>query len=231
MRPWTRVVLPVLAAALMTPALAAPNFLGQSGNIVTPDDRVVPRGEFSLGYHYLDKKVFGGGDSLNIFHANYGFTPQFEAGLAYVDGNGEELLVNGKYQIVRERANSPSVTVGVVDLFNQLNLDPGFFLLLGKNLTASSGDVREEAGGRPVHGYIGIGTGAYEGLIAGLSFVPSRQLTLMAEFSPEGPLTGRDDAVNLGIRFAASNKIRLDAALMDFDNIGLGITFTSGFGR
>jgi hypothetical protein len=224
-------VLPVLAAALMTPALAAPNFLGQSGNLVTPNDLVVPKGEFSLGYHFLDKKVFGGGDTLHIIHGNYGFTPQFEAGVAYVDGAGEEVLVNGKYQIVRERGNAPSVSIGVVDLFDQLNLDPGFFLLVGKNLTAASRDVRTESEGRLVHGYLGVGTGTYDGFIAGLSFVPSRQLTLLAEFSPEGPLTGRDDAVNLGLRFAVSDKIRLDAGLFDFDNFGAGITFVSGLGR
>lgn len=231
MRRWIRAALPLLAASLMTPALGAPNFLGQSGNIVTPNDLVVPRGEFSLGYHYVDKKVFGGGDSLNIVHANYGFTPQFEAGLAYVNAGGDELLINGKYQIVRERGSSPSLSVGVVDLFDSLNRDPGFFFLVGKNLTSSSRDVRTEAEGRPVHGYLGFGTGPYDGLIAGLSFVPSAQLTLMAEYSPEGPLTGRDDALNLGIRFAANSRLRLDAALFDFDNFGVGVTFSSGFGR
>jgi hypothetical protein len=231
MRSWIRLALPLLAAVLMTPALAAPNFLGQTGTIVTPDDLVLPRGQFSVGYHFIDKEVFGGGDSMHIFSGNFGITPQFEAGVSYVDRGDGELVLNGKYQILREKAKGPSVTVGVVDLLDQLNQDPGLYLLLGKNLTAASGDVHEATGGRVLHGYLGIGTGAYEGLIAGLNYVPAPKFSLLAEFAPEGPLTGRDDSFNLGIRYAANSQIRLDAALLDFDTLGLGISFTSGLGR
>jgi hypothetical protein len=231
MRSWITVVLPLMLTALVSPALAAPNFVGQSGNLVTPDDRVLPSREFSIGYHYLDKRIFGRGDNLNIFSVGYGFTPQLEAGLAYVDNGSGDLVVNAKYQILRERSNAPSLTVGVVDLFDQLNRDPGAYLLLGKNLTAASRDVRTEAQGRLVHGYIGLGTGTYEGLIVGLSFVANPQLTLMAEYSPEGPLTGRDDTFNVGLRYAIRNRIRLDAGLFDFDNFGVGVSFTSGFSR
>jgi hypothetical protein len=184
-----------------------------------------------VGYHFLDKEIFGGGDSMNIFSANYGFTPQFEAGVAYVDRDSNRLLVNAKYQVLRERASAPSFSVGVVDLFDQLDNDPSFFFLLGKNLTAASRDVRTETEGRVVHGYIGAGTGSYEGLILGLSFIPTPQLTLMAEFAPEGPLTGRDDSVNLGIRYAASPQLRLDAGLFDFEHFGVGVSFTTGIGR
>jgi hypothetical protein len=223
-------VLPLLAAVLTTPALAAPNFLGQSGNLVTPDDLTVPRGEFSVGYHYMDKEIFGGGDSLNILSATYGFTPKFEANLAYVSNGGDGLVLNGKYQIVPERGNSPSISVGIVDLFDELDNDPGLFFLVGKNLTAASGDVSEETGGRLLRGYLGFGTGTYEGLIAGLRFIATPQLALLAEFAPEGPLTGRDDSFNLGVRYAANSQIRLDAGLFDFDNFGVGISFSTGVG-
>lgn len=231
MRRQIRAVLPWLMAVVMSPALAAPNFLGQSGNLVTPDDLIIPTREFSLGYHYIDKKVFGSGDSMHIVSANFGFTPQFEAGLAYVDRGRSELVVNGKYQILRERPGSPSFTVGVVDLFDSLDQDPSFFFLVGKNLTAASRDVRTETEGRTVRGYLGFGTGSYDGLIAGLSFIATPQLALMAEYAPEGPLTGRDDSFNVGLRYAVSNRIRLDAGLFDFDNLGVGISFNSAFGR
>jgi hypothetical protein len=229
-----RFLLVVLLALLVTripAAHAAPNFLGQSGNIVTPDDLVVPQGEFSVGYHFLEEEIFGGGDSMNIFSANYGFTRAFEAGVTYVSRDDDDLLVNAKYQLVRERRNAPSVTVGVVDLLDQLDKDPGLFLLIGKNLTGASRDVATETRERALHGYIGAGTGPYEGLLAGLDYNATPQLSLMAEFAPEGPLTGRDDAVNVGLRYAISNRVRLDAALFDWDNFGVGISFSSGLGR
>jgi hypothetical protein len=220
-----------LLAAGISPAQAAPNFLGQSGNIVTPDELVVPQGEFSVGYHFLEEEIFGGGDSMNIFSVNYGFARAFEAGLTYVNRGDDDVLVNAKYQVLRERANRPSVTIGVVDLLDQLEHDPGFFFLIGKNLTGVSGDVATETEGRALHGYIGAGTGPYEGLLAGLDYRATPQLSLMAEYAPEGPLTGRDDAVNVGIRYAASGGIRLDAALFDWDNFGVGISFSTGVGR
>lgn len=231
MRRCLLIVVAGLLTAAMGPVQAAPNFVGQSGNIVTPDELVVPQGEFSVGYHYLEKEIFGSGDSMNIFSVNYGFTPAFEAGLAYVNRGDDDFLVNGKYQILRERANRPSVTVGVVDLLDQLDHDPGFYFLIGKNLTGVSGDVATETEGRALHGYIGAGTGPYEGVLAGLDYRATPQLSLMAEYAPEGPLTGRDDAVNVGVRYAVSNKFRVDAALFDFDNFGLGISFSSGIPR
>lgn len=220
-----------LLATSISGAQAAPNFLGQSGNLVTPDELVVPQGEFNAGYHYLDKEVFGGGESMNIFSVNYGFTRAVEAGIAYVNRDDDDVLVNGKYQVLRERANRPSLTIGVVDLFDSLNHDPGLYFLVGKNLTGASRDVATETGGRALHGYIGAGTGPYEGVLAGLDYRATPQLSLMAEYAPEGPLTGRDDAVNVGARYAVSNRVRVDAGLFDFDNIGVGVSFSSGIGR
>jgi hypothetical protein len=231
MRGWKRFLLPGILAAGITPALAAPNFLGQSGNLVTPDDLVTRPGEFSAAYHYLDKEIFGSGDNFNIFSVNYGFTRAFEGGLSYVTDGGDELLVNLKFRLVEERVNSPSVVVGVADLLDELDQDPGLYLIIGKNLTQASGDVRTETEGRALHGYIGFGTGPYDGLIAGLRLYATPQLGLMAEFAPEGPLTGRDDSFNFGARYAITPQVRLTAGLFDFDNVGFGISFTSGLGR
>jgi hypothetical protein len=230
MRGWKLAALTGFLAAVTVPVLAAPNFVGQSGNIVTPDDRIVQPREFSAGYNFLDQHIFGTNKSKNLIAANYGFTRALEAGLAY-ETRDKDLLVNAKYGLVPERRTSPSVTLGVVDLFNQLDKNPGGYIVLGKNLTGVSGDVATATAGRALHGYVGLGTGPYNGVMGGLDFIATPQLSLMAEYAPKGPLTGRKSGVNLGARYAISNRVRLQAALFDFDNVGVGISFTSGFGR
>jgi hypothetical protein len=165
---------------------------------------------------------------MTITSANYGFTNRLEAGLAYVQRDSDRLLFNGKFRLLMESGNRPSVTVGVVDLFDQLNKDPGAYVVIGKNLTRASRDVRTETEGRLLRGYVGLGTGPYKGLLGGLNFTATPQLSLMAEYAPEGPLTGRQGAVNIGGRYALTDRIRIDAGLFDFDNVGLGISYTSG---
>jgi hypothetical protein len=228
MRLWIPILFAGLLAATSTPAPAAPNFVGQSGNLVTPNDLITPQGEFGAGYRYLDKNLFGSGDTMNVYSFNYGLAPRLEAGLAYVVRDSNRMIVNGKYQLLPERAGRPSLSLGVVDLFNQLKKNPGGYFLLGKDLSRASGDVRDETGGRPLHAYVGLGTGPYHGVLAGLSYRAAPQVALMAEYAPEGPLTGRRRSVNLGVRLALSNQIRIDAGLFDFDSIGVGISFTSG---
>jgi hypothetical protein len=39
------------------------------------------------------------------------------------------------------------------------------------------------------------------------------------------------DCASSATRYAISNRVRLQAALFDFDSVGVGISFTSGFGR
>jgi hypothetical protein len=228
MKTWRLFLLSGLLAAGITPALAAPDFLGQSGNLVTPDDLTVRQGEFSSGYRFLDKSLFGADQSTRIYSANYGFTPRLEAGVAYLNRDISRLLVNAKYQLVSERSGRPSFSVGVVDAFNELHKDPGAYFLLGKSLTRLSGDVRQETGGHALRAYLGGGGGPYSGVIAGLNYTASPRLALMAEYAPKGPLTGRRDAVNLGARFALNDQVRLEAGLFDFNSIGLGVSFSSG---
>lgn len=228
MQRWKHLLLPLLLVGSIAPVTAGPNFVGQSGTIVTPDDRLLLPREFSLSYHFLDKKAFTGGDDAHIVSANYGFTSRLEAGVSYLDRGRTDLLVNGKFHVLTEERKRPSLTVGVVDLFDALDNDPGFYFLLGKNLTWTSGDVRQETEGRALHAYIGAGTGPYDGLLAGFNFVATPRLSLLAEYAPEGPITGRDNSVNVGARFAISPRVRVSAALIDFDNVGFGISFTSG---
>jgi hypothetical protein len=83
MRGWKLTALTGFLAAATVPVLAAPNFVGQSGNIVTPDDRIVQPREFSAGYNFLDQHIFGTNKSKNLIAANYGFTRALEAGLTY----------------------------------------------------------------------------------------------------------------------------------------------------
>jgi hypothetical protein len=49
----------------------------------------------------------------------------------------------------------------------------------------------------------------------------------VAEHAPQGPRTGRKDGVNLGARYAVSNRMRVEAGLFDFDTVGISVSFTS----
>jgi hypothetical protein len=170
MQNWKLTVLPGILAISMTPAVAAPNFVGQSGNIVTPNDQVMRQGELSSGYRHLDKNLFNRGGDMNLYSVNYGLTNKLEAGLAYVERGSDRLLIIGKYRVLSEGRSRPSVSVGVVDLANQLDKDPGAYVILGRRL----------------------------------------------------------NGVNLGTRYAVSDRVRVDAALFDFDTVGFGVSFTSG---
>jgi hypothetical protein len=210
------------------PGTVSHNFIGQTGNLVTPSALTVPRGELTAGYHYMDKRIFGRGENTNVFSANYGFTSRLEAGFSTLSRDGSKWLVNGKWLVVTEAAGRPAVSIGVVDLFDTLNRDPGAYVVVGKNLSTLFGRVAEETEGRPLRAYLGVGSGSYDGLFGGLNYMATPQLALMAEYAPEGPITGRRDSVNIGGRFAVTDRIQLEAGLFDWDNVGVGVSIRTG---
>ncbi len=217
----------LLVCACVGSAVSAPSFLSTSGNILTPDDVLLPPGGFSANYHAIDIEDFD--RTQTIIGANVGVTPSLELGIARVDfddGN-EETIINGKYLLMPETATRPSIVLGVVDFSGELDLDddPGIYVLLGKNLTPMASDIAGEPS-KPLRGVVGFGTGIFDGLFASLDWTLNPRLSLMAEFI-DGNFPGvTDSGFNVGVRFALTDQLRGDLALIDGNNFGFGISFT-----
>lgn len=100
------------------------------------------------------------------------------------------------------------------------NDDPGIYVLFGKNLTPMASDIAGEPS-KPLKGIVGFGTGLFDGLFASLDWTLNPRLSLMAEFVDFG-----ESEFNVGVRFALTDQLRGDLALIDGENLGFGISFT-----
>ncbi len=220
------VTLVLLALAL--PVIGAQSFLGSySGNILTPDATVAPPGTWELSYHQFIDVL--GGEDLSSFGVLYGAADKLEVGVSFLNDGQSDAVFSGKYQVVSETADMPAVLVGVFDLggtADWLSNDASFYLAVSKNITAFASDVADQPS-RPLRLTAGFGSGVFDGLFAGFDWTLQSNLSLMAEFVDVG--FDNDSQVNAGLRFAASDNIRLDLATIDFQDLAFGATFTTRF--
>lgn len=209
-------------------AVAAPSYFGPTGNILTPDSEITPHPGFDIGYHRFTDFLDVADLDANVVHGNFALTPDVEVGLSWFDSDNDdsEVAVNGKWRIVRETATSPAIVVGVLDLTGDaLNDDASLYALVSKNLTAFAEDITDSES-KPLRGTLGIGTGFYDGFFAGLDWTFTPKVSLMLEYVQTD--TADDTQFNGGIRYAVADGVRLDAALIDFDNFAFGISLTRG---
>lgn len=205
---------------------AAPSFLSTTGNIMTPNDSLLGAGEFSANYDYFDIDDV----TTTVFGANVGVTQNLELGIARIDkdaaGVDAETILNAKYLVLPETVTRPSLLVGVVDAGGELDAkdDAGLYVVIGKNLTpAATGLTGEPV--EPLRGYLGIGTGVYDGMFAGLDCTISQRVKIIAEFL-NGFGEKNDSIFNAGLRVAITDSLRGDIALIDGGDIGFGISYT-----
>jgi len=213
----------VLAAI---PGFAASSYLGGfSGLIVTPNDVVVPTGSFDLAFHDFTGVI--GGKDIQTYSLTYGLLPTLEVGASIVHGDGStDVALNGKLSLITETPTRPAVLVGAFDatgMVNTVNDDPSFYVVVSKNLTATASEVA----GRPSVPFrlnAGFGSGLYDGFFAGFDWVLHPRFSLMAEYV-NGGFGNDDNEFNVGARWAATNDLRLDAGLIDFDNFAFGLSY------
>ncbi|MHB0997917.1 MAG: hypothetical protein ACYC27_01620 [Armatimonadota bacterium] len=214
---------------LCIPVLAAPSFLGgYSGNIITPDAVILPQGTWEISYHDF-MEVLGDND-LKAAGIIYGVTPNLEVGVSFIDNSESDTAINGKYRLLAETATRPTIVVGVFDVASSVNFldpDPGLFVLASKNITSVASDIVDSPS-RPLRLTLGLGTGVFNGLFAGLDWTLESRLSLMAEFFG-GELGGDENFFNAGIRYAATDDIRLDAATIDFEDFAFGASYRFAF--
>jgi len=210
----------VAVLSVIVPAAAAPNIYGTSGLIEVPDDLIFPVGAWVPAFHTIQ----GDGDSdTNFFTIGTGILPNLSISGGIVDNDDSEVFINAKYRVSPETADRPSITIGVVDATSEFDDDPGLYILFAKNLTAAAEEI---AGGesKPLRGYLGFGSGFFDGVFVGLEWVLTPKLTGMVEYL-SAPYGDDDSHFNGGIRYALTNELRLDAALIDFDDLMLGISY------
>lgn len=217
-----------LALALLilaVPSFAAQSFLGSfSGNIVTPDAVVAPLGTWEVSFHDFIDVVAG--EDLTSFGVIYGLAENLEVGLAALDNGDSEIAFSGKLGIVTETSTTPAVLVGVFDIGSTVADDASFYVALSKNITSLASDVADQPS-RPLRLTAGFGSGVFDGFFAGFDWTLTPRLSLMAEYLNEG-FEGDND-INAGIRYAATSNVRLDLALIDFEELALGASLTSRF--
>lgn len=219
-----KIVMLVCAIVLLIPGVvfAAPSYLGPSGLITIPDDRVVGKDTLSVAYHGLFRDK-----TINAFSGNFGLLDNLEVGVTAFTGDGSDLAFNGKYRIVSEAPDRPSVLVGVTDATGaRIDSHGSVYILLGKNITSFASNVANEQS-RPLRAILGAGSGFYDGVFAGLDWTLDSKLSAMLEYTRKKITSDESDSINLGIRYAATPGLRLDAATLNFEDFAAGISYTT----
>jgi len=221
------VVTILLIAAV--PVLGASSFLGGfSGNIYTPDGIIVPEKTLELSYHDT-LKLFGNTD-VSALSGVYGFGTNLEAGISFLHNSDSDAVISAKYRVINETADSPAVLVGVFDLAgtaNWINDNPGFFIVLSKNITSFASEVTNQPS-KPLRLSIGAGSGIFNNLFAGFDWTIERNLSLMAEING-GRIADQTNIVSAGLRWAAIPDLRVDAAYVGFKQFAFGANYRIAF--
>jgi hypothetical protein len=220
-------IVAAMALSATLAAVAAPNIYGENGLIEIPDDTLYPVGSVTPAYHaVLD---VGPNDETNNFYTvGVGIFPTLSVSGGVKTNGGTDAVINGKYRLLAESAERPSVTLGVIDAAGQIsnNDDPGAYILLGKNLTAAAEEV---AGVQsvPLRGYLGFGTGVLSGVFFGLDWRLTPKFSAMLEYVSSDKGLDEDPHVNGGIRYAVTPDLKVDVGTVAFSKFTAGISYTA----
>jgi len=213
------------------PALGASSYLGGfSGIILTPNDVIVPEGTWDASFHDTTRLLGGSNPDLLTFGLTYGLLPKLEVGASYITDDTHKVVVNGKYRLVTENANTPGITLGVFDVGGSVDFisnDPSLYVLFSKNITSLASNIAEQPS-KPLRLGVGFGSGFYNGIMANLDWTLSPRLSLLAEY--KGGNQGIERLRNrpsAGFRWAATDSLRLDAAVLGFRDFGFGLSYRS----
>jgi hypothetical protein len=221
----TFVAVATTTLVLSVAAVAAPNIYGTGGLIEVPDDTITAVGSFAPAFH----SVIDVGDSstsLNFWTVSTGIIPKLEVSGGFATDGDSEGFLNGKYRVLSETKTVPSVTVGVIDAFANLSDDATAYIEVGKNLTSTAEEVAGRAS-KPLRGYLGVGTGILDGLFLGLDWTLAPKFSAMFEYIGSDKGLEGDSHFNGGIRYAVTDKFRVDASLIDFKDLSLGVSYNA----
>jgi len=188
-----------------------PNFLGTTGLLALPSAYTQANGGAAV-FIGGTSDFFGGG-------ATVGLGNRFEVGFSVIDfdeGDDTEFPINAKFQLLAEDENRPAIAVGVIDIFDTLDVDPTWYVVASKYFTRSEIEQRFA-----LKGHVGFGGGLFdEEFFLGGELFFNPQLSLMAEF--------HDDAFNVGGRWT-SNGFAVTLGLFDLDRFGGQVAYITTF--
>jgi hypothetical protein len=211
----------MLAVVLFAvPALAASSYLGGfSGLIYTPDTLTVPSQSLDLSFH--DTFKFFGGQDFTAYGGIYGLSPSTEVGLSVFNNMNNSVALSGKFRLVDETADTPSVAIGVFDITNSattLGGNPAGYLVISKDITAQVGEGTER---RPLRLSLGAGSGIFNGIFASADYSFAPTWSAIVEFNG-GHLDGQTNLFNGGVRWSALPGLRVDASFIGFQQLAIG---------
>ena len=151
-------------------------FTGISGLIRVPNADVMPAGDLRYTLNPATPGPLSpmpGGDSHDAL--TLGMAPNTEIAISrslYLTNLGHDYLVHGKYKVLQETANRPSVAVGVLDLErNGPPTPPSYFAVASKHFLTNR-----------VEATLGLTEGEAHGVEAGVSYRPISWLDLQGEY-------------------------------------------------
>ncbi|HEY3379513.1 MAG TPA: hypothetical protein VGL77_18715 [Armatimonadota bacterium] len=182
----------MLLMGMATAVLAAPNFLGPTGLLLTPTVETLTKGSYNVSLN-----VSADADS-NEYALNYGINPNFEVGFSRLPseprlnyamvaykapryyGPNTTTIINAKYNFKAETAKGVGFSLGVMDLTEQTNAT--VYLVAGKQV-----DLKPLAALKNLRANLGIAVSDNDGIIpldgifGGVSFDVTPRVTLMLE--------------------------------------------------
>lgn len=228
------VVAITLVAVLLVGAsalYAGSSIYGVSGLIETPDGSIAAQSSLALDASYISD--VGGSDSLTTYGGAFGLMPKLEIGGVAIDSDAAGVktrgLLNAKYQIMGESLEKPSITVGVVDVADQLDKingrigDPSAFIVFGKNISTTAEGISGNVS-KPIRGTLGFGTGLYKGGFAGLSMAATSKLDFMLEYLSNG--IRQDSTVNAAAKLKLARGLAIQAGTLDFNGLYAGASYS-----
>jgi hypothetical protein len=190
-------------------ASAAPSFFGPTGLLVIPTADTLAQQSWNLHLHLTE--------DLTAFGGNFGIAKGLEIGVTGVDpeGGDVEAIFNAKYTALMETATGPGIAIGAIDISDELNLDPGIYVVVSKSLSSLLGS---QAGKYNVRGHLGYGwNGIFDDdIFWGLDVQLTEQVQAMVE--------GIGSDITFGARFGLGQGFRAELASYDGD-FGGGISY------
>lgn len=225
----TIVMAMALLCLLAGMSMASASVFGASGNILTPDDKVLDVGDFSANVDSLQLD-----DPVTLIGASFGIAENMEIGVANYnpsrDRADSQTVINLKYAAVKESLNMPAITVGLIDAAGEVDPDEdsGFFVVAGKNLTQAGSNFRGEPIGN-LRGFIGIGGGMYQGLFAGANYTLTPKVNVIVEYLNGIKMKDamdEDSVFNAAIKMKVTDNIGVNLGLIDMEDLSFGVTYT-----
>jgi len=200
-----------LGLALAGRASAAPSFFGPTGLLVIPTADTLAERSWNVHVHAID--------NLTTFGGNFGLTKALEVGVTGADfeGGDTEALLNAKYTLLMETGKAPGIAIGGVDIADQLDLDPGFYVVATKSLSSLLGGQMSKYN---LRGHIGYGANSIfdDDIFGGLDLQVTPRVQLMVEW-----ISGN---FNFGGRVGFGSGIRAELGSYDGE-FGGGISYAA----